>query len=249
MVGLIGVAEGAVHNENVTISHGTQDLSVTVSEHHRARRLSLRVDPINGCIVLVKPLRVSKKAAIAFAHEKADWIADRLKELVSPVPFQDGVAIPIQGMPHTICHHPDAQRGVWQETGLLNVSGAAEHLSRRVHDWFKVEARRVITPLAHSYAEKLARKVKTVSMRDTRSRWGSCTTDGKLSFSWRLLMTPEDVIHYVVAHEVAHLCEMNHSAKFWSIVDDLIDDRRTPTAWLKTHGGELHRYGLEPWTT
>lgn len=234
--------------ENVTIRHGDQDLNVVLSEHHRARRLSLRVDPIKGCVVLTKPRRASKKAALAFAQEKAAWIADRLGELVTPIPFRDSGTVPIRGTLHTIRHQPNAKRGVWLGPEVLNVSGSSEHLSRRVHDWFKQEARKVISPLAHSYAHRLEKKVTAVSMRDTRSRWGSCTADGKLSFSWRLLMTPEDVMHYVIAHEVAHLCEMNHSARFWKTVESLIEDRRGPTAWLKTRGGELHRYGLEPWT-
>lgn len=234
--------------QTLTLTVNGEDLQVLLSEHTRARRISLRVDPIRGCVILVKPRRTSKAAALAFAHEKAYWISDRLRELVPPVPFSNDTAVPILGTMHTICHQPDARRGVWREPDTLNVSGAGDHLSRRVHDWFKQEARKVISPIAHAYAEKLDRTVTAISLRDTRSRWGSCTVDGKLSFSWRLMMTPESVLNYVVAHEVSHLCELNHSARFWRTVDSLVEDRRTPTAWLKKHGGQLHRYGLEPWS-
>jgi predicted metal-dependent hydrolase len=241
------VADSPKKEEMLALSVDNRDLTVRLTEHARARRLSLRVDPINGCVVLVKPRRASKKAAIAFAEDKADWIADRLAELVLPVPFADGSEVPIHGELHTIRHCPEARRGVWRENNHLNISGAADHLSRRIHDWFRDEARHVIIPIAHSYAETLGRTVTNISIRDTRSRWGSCSADGRLSFSWRLIMTPTEVTHYVIAHEVSHLCEFNHSARFWSTVDQLIDDRREQTQWLKEHGGDLHRYGLNEW--
>lgn len=236
-------------DETLVLSVDDRELSVRLSEHARARRVSLRVDAIKGCVVLVKPKRMSKRAAIAFAVDKADWITARLAELVPPIPFSHGVEVPILGEPHIIRHCPEARRGVWREAGALNVSGTTDHLSRRVHDWFKAEARKVISPIAHSYADALGKTVAAISLRDTRSRWGSCTIGGRLSFSWRLMMTPNNVVHYVVAHEVSHLCELNHSARFWQTVDRLIDDRRQATAWLKEHGGDLHRYGLEDWAS
>jgi predicted metal-dependent hydrolase len=239
------VADKKKNGELITLHVDTQEIPVFLTEPARARRLSLRVDPIQGHIVLVKPRRSSRAAAITFALNMAPWIAARLAELAPPIPFLDGVTVPILGLPHTIHHCPDARRGVWKEAGGLYVSGAADHLSRRVHDWFKAEARREITPIAQAYAQRLGKAIIAISLRDTRSRWGSCTADGKLSFSWRLIMAPLNVIHYVVAHEVAHLCELNHSPRFWHTVDQLIDDRIVPTAWLKLHGGDLHRYGLE----
>jgi predicted metal-dependent hydrolase len=241
------VAGDLKDGETLVLKVNDRELSVRLSEHARARRVSLRVDPIKGCVVLVKPRRTSKRAAIAFAIDKADWIAARIAELVPPIPFSHGVEVPILGDPHIIHHHPDARRGVWREAGALNVSGTGDHLSRRVHDWFKGEARKVISPIAHNYADTLGKTIAAISLRDTRSRWGSCTSDGRLSFSWRLMMTPINVVHYVVAHEVSHLCELNHSARFWKTVDQLIEDRRPPTAWLKEHGGDLHRYGLDDW--
>ena len=241
------MARALASPQTLTLTVNGQGFQVLLSEHARARRISLRVDPIQGCVILVKPRRTSKATALAFAQEKASWISDRLSELLPPVPFSDGIAVPILGSMHTICWQPDARRGVWREPDTLNVSGSVGHMSRRVHDWFKQEARKIISPVAHAYAEKLDKAVTALSFRDTRSRWGSCTIDGKLSFSWRLLMAPASVLNYVVAHEVSHLCELNHSARFWNTVDRLVEDRHTPTAWLKEHGSQLHRYGLAPW--
>lgn len=231
--------------EQIVLRCGDMAVAVYLTEHHKARRLSLRVDPVAGRVVLVKPRRASKSAAVAFASDKIQWISDRLAELPQPVPFEPGAVIPVYGRPHVIDHHPDARRGVWIDEGRLCVSGPLEHLSRRTHDWMRAEARRVIYPTATSYAEQLDKRVTGVSIRDTKSRWGSCTVAGKLSFSWRLMLTPEPVLKYVVAHEVAHLQELNHSGAFWRVVDRLVSDRAESTQWLKTQGADLHRYGLK----
>lgn len=221
------------------------EVTVFLTEHAKAKRISLRVDPIGGRVILVKPRRASKKAATAFAQEKIDWIAEQLAELPKPVPFETGAVVPLHGRPHIIRHCPDARRGVWIEGDEIRVSGSREHLSRRLHDWMKSETRRCVTPLAHRFAEELGKTVTQISVRDTRSRWGSCTSDGKLSFSWRLILTPENVLTYVVAHEVAHLQELNHSDNFWRVVEDLIGDKSPSTDWLKTYGRDLHRYGAQ----
>lgn len=231
--------------ERIVLQCGDMTVPVYLTEHHKARRLSLRVDPTASRVVLVKPRRASRKEAVAFASDKIQWISDRLAELPQPVPFEPDALIPVFGRPHAIDHHPDARRGVWIESERLCVSGPLEHLSRRVHDWMRAEARRLIYPLATSYAEQLGKRISGVSIRDTKSRWGSCTMAGKLSFSWRLILTPDHVLKYVVAHEVAHLEELNHSGAFWQVVDQLVSDRATSTQWLKTHGADVHRYGLK----
>ena len=222
-----------------------QIVTVYLKEHPRARRISLRVDPAHHRIVLIKPRRTSKKAAIAFAQDKAGWISEQVERLPRPRPFVDDASVPLLGETYIIQHCPDAKRGVWKTENEICVSGDALHLSRRVTDWFKTEARKTVAPLVSDYAETLGKKVTGITIRDTRSRWGSCTAQGKLSFSWRLIMTPPQVMTYVVAHEVAHLCEMNHSARFWQTVDRLVEDRANASTWLKSHGHDLHRYGLD----
>ena len=126
---------------------------------------------------------------------------------------------------------------------ILFVSGRAEHLKRRVRDWLKEEARRSLGVLAHEFAARLARPVRRITIRDPRSRWGSCSRDGTLSLSWRLVLAPERVARYVVAHEAAHLKHMNHSAAFWRTVDSLVDDAAPARAWLRRHGAALHGFG------
>ena len=233
------------NGEDIVLHVADQELPVHMIVNNRARRISLRADPVHSRIVLVKPRRASKAAAIAFAMDKAEWIAASLAELLPPIPFASGVTVPVLNEPHLINHVPDARRGVWRENGCLFVSGSADHLPRRVRDWFKEEARRMITPLAYELADRIDKTVTRISVRDPKSRWGSCSQDGRLSFSWRLVMAPDHVLHYVIAHEIAHLKVLNHSPRFWQTVETLTEQRDAATRWIKQNGAELHRYGLE----
>lgn len=221
----------------------------------RARRISLRLDPAEGCIVLVRPRGVSAKSATRFAVEKRYWIEDRLADLPPRIAFKDGVSLPYLGVDHVIRHAPEARRGVWREGGVIFVSGRPEHLARRVTDWLKTEAKNLLGPRTRGMAEALGCKVARVSVRDTRSRWGSCSADGKLSFSWRLVLAPETILTYVAAHEVAHLKYLDHSRAFWRTVSEALAaysenngkaEVTTPALareWLHRSGAALHAYG------
>jgi predicted metal-dependent hydrolase len=231
--------------DEIPILVGDYGTPVYLRENDRARRVSLRVDAPGQKVVLVKPKRMSRTTAIAFATERAEWIAERVSEFAPPVPFEPGARVPFRDIEHVIVHAPEAKRGVWAEAGRIHVSGQAEFVSRRVRDWFKERAREAIVPLANSYALEIEKRVARVSIRDQRSRWGSCTSDAVLSFSWRLIMAPDTVMRYVVAHEVAHLRELNHLKRFWHIVDKLVTTREESTAWLSSHGMTLHCYGQD----
>lgn len=235
-----------VTDKLVSVAYGDEEFPLVINIHPRAKRVSLRADPVRHCIVLVRPPRVSEHRALTFAQDRADWIRDRYAEMLLPVPFTDGAVVPVLDMPHVIRSAPEARQGVWRESGAIHVSGRPEHLARRVTDWFKNEARQTIRPIADSYAARLDRKISTITLRDTSSRWGSCSPDGKLSFSWRLVMAPPAVVDYVIAHEVAHLVELNHSPRFWNTVAGLVGTNLEPRHWLKTNGLSLHRYGAEP---
>ncbi len=138
---------------------------------------------------------------------------------------------------------PRTAPGVIREDGEILVSGRAEHLPRRVRDWIKKEAKQAIVPRAETYARRLGRNFARITVRDTKSRWGSCAVSGNLSFSWRLIMTPEWVLDYVIAHEVAHLAHMNHGPSFWRTVAGLDVDADRSRAWLNQESARLHRIG------
>lgn len=154
-----------------------------------------------------------------------------------------GAVIPFRGTLHEIREHP--ARGpapVWREENVIWVSGDAAHAPRRVLDFLKNEGRKAFEICALEHAEKLGVKPSRITVRDTNSRWGSCSSARSLSFSWRLILAPDFVLDYVVAHEVAHLREMNHSPRFWAHVKNLIADKAIAQDWLHANGRELQRY-------
>lgn len=209
----------------------------------QARRLILRVDDVNDGALVTLPPYVSQAEARRFVEERADWLGRRLDKRPTRTVFEDGAVIPVHGVERTIRHVGEARRPVVCRDDALEVSGRAEHLPRRVSDWLRTEARRQIEPRALTMAAQIDRKIKRITIRDTRSRWGSCAIDGSLNFSFRLVMAPLWVLEYVVAHEVAHLVEHNHSPAFWRVVARINDDAERGRAWLGTHGVSLHRYG------
>jgi predicted metal-dependent hydrolase len=230
--------------EQLTIAHAGDTLPVTFVRNARARRASLRVDPANRRIVLTAPLRMARGTAVNFAEAQAGWIAARLGRLPERRPFVDGAEIPLFGVPHRVRHRPDARGTVWRENGEIHVAGRAEHLPRRLKDWLTAELREQLVPLVHAKAARAERPVKRITVRDTRSRWGSCGPDAAMSFSWRLVFAPPEVLDYLAAHEAAHLVHLNHGPRFWALARALCDGPiEGPQAWLKKNGETLLQYG------
>jgi predicted metal-dependent hydrolase len=220
-----------------------RDLELTVRVNRRARRISLKVDPACDRAVLVLPTSRALSDGLQFAASRSPWLRAELAKLTPRVEFADGAVLPYRGRPHVVRHRPEARGGVWREDDEIHVAGRTEHLSRRLCDWLKAEARQVLAGRAAEYAGRLGRHVGHIGVRDPKSRWGSCSPDGGLSFSWRLVLAPQSVLDYVVAHEVAHLIEANHGPGFWALVARLHPNHLADRRWLKRHGAALHRYG------
>lgn len=210
---------------------------------NRARRVSLRVDPAGGAIVVTLPPRTSRNAGMALLMGHADWIARRLAELPAALPLADGAEIPIGGVPHRIRHRPDRRGAAWLENGELNVTGAIEFLPRRTTDFLRAEAGRRLSAIVRAKAEAAGVTPSRISIKDTTSRWGSCAPDKALAFSWRLVLAPEYVQDYVAAHEVAHLRHMNHGPDFWALVASLTGHTARAMTWLRREGPRLLRVG------
>jgi hypothetical protein len=212
----------------------------------RARRVSLRIDPSRGTVVVTLPPRASAAVGLALLQSEAAWVAERLARLPQAVAFTDGARLPLDGVEHRIRHRPAGIGGAWLEAGEIVVGGEACFLARRLADFLRAEARRRLAPLAAELAMKAGVRVLRLTVKDTRSRWGSCTASGRLAFSWRLLMAPPFVQRYVVAHEVAHLRHLNHGPRFWALVAELTPDCEGAKAWLAAHGPRLLRVGGPP---
>jgi len=209
----------------------------------QSRRVSLRIDAKKGHVVVTLPMRAGRAAGMALLNDNAAWVSEKLAALPTPVRLQAGASVTIDGVPHPIIPAPNARGGAWLENGALHVTGAPEFLARRVGDFLRAEARRRFSTQALAKAHAAGLTPKRVTVKDTRSRWGSCSPDGVLMFCWRLVMAPPFVQDYVVAHEVAHLRHLNHGDAFWALAARLSPHRAPAEAWLHAEGPALMRVG------
>lgn len=232
----------------IAVEHDGQIYPVNVKRNRQARRYTLRIHSTRREAILSMPMRGSLADAKAFAQRHGGWLAERLRRLPDVIPFADGAIVPLRGESCRIVHRGQTRGTVWTELDaegatLLCVAGDTTHTARRVKDYCKREARRDLTLAVRRYADELGVKVVRIGVRDQSSRWGSCNSDGVLSFSWRLILAPPFVLDYLAAHEVAHLVEMNHSQRFWRVVARICPEMDRAKAWLVAHGNDLHRYG------
>jgi predicted metal-dependent hydrolase len=221
---------------------------VRLRRHRLARRYTLRIAATTREVVLTIPPRGTLKEAREFAQKHGGWIAARLGRLPEVVRFADGIRVPLRGQPHRITHRPGVRGTVWVEASgsdqaLLCVAGEAPHVDRRIGDFLRREARRELEAASLRFAAALGVNIKRVAVRDQASRWGSCSSTGVLSYSWRLILAPPFVLDYLAAHEVAHMVHMNHSPLFWKLTRRLHPGTDRAEVWLKVHGASLHRFG------
>ena len=233
----------------IQVVHDKAIYLVHVRRHRQARRYTLRIQAATRDVVLTMPPRGSLKEAKEFAEKHGGWIAARLRRLPKAEPFMHGAIVPLRGQPHRIVHRKGMRGTVWIEIAedgerTLCVAGDTPYVDRRVSDFLRREAKSDLEQASLLVAGKLGVTIKHVSVRDQSSRWGSCSTTGVLSYSWRLILAPPYVLDYLAAHEVAHLVEMNHSARFWRLVNRLCPNVQRAKSWLDGHGTDLHRYGL-----
>ncbi|HEX5213136.1 MAG TPA: SprT family zinc-dependent metalloprotease [Pseudolabrys sp.] len=233
----------------ISITFEREIYLVRVRRHRQARRYTLRIHSVSREVVLTMPPRGSLKQAQEFAQKHGGWIAARLGRLPAPAPFAQGAVIPLRGVDHRIVHRRGERGTVWTETDdagepLLCVAGAEPHIARRVSDYLKREVKADLETASRRAAAGLGVTFRRVSIRDPSSRWGSCSTTGVLSYSWRLIFAPPFVLDYLAAHETAHLVEMNHSRAFWRVVERICPNVARAKAWLDAHGADLHRYGM-----
>jgi len=209
----------------------------------RARRVSLRIDPRGAVVVVTLPPRAGRTAGMALLMDHAAWVAERLAALPGPTPFEDGALVPLNDVEHRIRHLPQGHGPVRAERGEILVAGEGALLAQRVAEFFRAEARRRLAALVAQKAVLAGVEPRRMTVKDTRSRWGSCAANGNLAFSWRLVMAPRFVQDYVVGHEVAHLCHMDHGPRFWALVQQLTPHTDNAVAWLREHGARLLRVG------
>lgn len=213
----------------------------------RARRFALRLDGTGGIVNLVVPPRFDIRKAEKFALEYREWIAKKLAALPTPVPFEHGAILPILGTDRVldIRISPEIRRTrILMDEQSIRVATALEDPTARIVRYLKKEAENALGALACEKAGRIGRKIKGIRITDTKSRWGSCGSDGSLCLSWRLILAPPPAMDYVVSHEAAHLVHMNHGRQFWSLCEELCDDYHSGKNWIRMRGHELMRYGI-----
>lgn len=223
---------------------------VHVRKSRRARSIRLTVAPGRPPEVVL-PERSPYRSVDEFLLSHRDWLADKLAALRAMderprvLPLQPGVVC-LAGEPVTVVHDPAGRARAVLEGDQLLVGGAPSGVDARVDRWYREQARRRLTEAAERYAPGLGVQVAGISVRDQRTRWGSCSRSGRLSFSWRLVLAPTPILTYVVQHELCHLREFNHSTAFWQVVESVRPDWREQARWLRKHGHELHAYRPRP---
>lgn len=224
-------------------------LPLRIVENGRARRLTLRIEPGGRGLRITVPPGLTQGEVDRFLSRQTGWLEEKLLKLPARPEVRAGIKLPLRGVPHLIVHRPDTRGtvSIGQQDGApaLFVHGAAEHLPRRLADFLKREARADIEMLVARHCQTIGKRAKAIRFRDTSSRWGSCTSDGVLSFSWRIMMAPAPVIDYLVAHEVAHLKEMNHGPGFWKLCESLCPETGRCKTWLKRNGTVLQAISFD----
>jgi predicted metal-dependent hydrolase len=237
-------------SDSLEVRHGGRAFKILVKRSTTARRLTLRIRGTTGDIVLTMPAKASLRQGRDFAERHAAWLAVRLARIPRRAPFTPGAKIPLRGVEHVLRHCPNPARRagpVWIEcvdgAPSICASGESFHFERRIEDFLRREARRDIEQAVFRHAARTGRRPARLSLRDTSSRWGSCSAKGALNFSWRLIFAPPFVLDYLAAHETAHLRHHDHSPHFWALTKNLCPKTEEAEAWLKVNGAQLHRYG------
>lgn len=209
----------------------------------RSRRLTLRIDKKDRMAVLTIPKYCSKKKAVSFVESHQDWVLDNLRKIPEFRNFQNNETISLFGKPYQIVHTDiRGNTKLDKKNRILYVSGGKEFLHRRVKDFIKKIAQEEFFKRSSQVAEKIGKTVHNVCIKDTKSRWASCSTLNNINYSWRLALAPEYVIRYIVAHEVSHLKHQDHSAYFWALVEYLEKDANKGREWLTENGHLLYVY-------
>ncbi len=226
----------------VFILRDGREIPLIIKKSQQTTRLRLRLDRGGKAILITAPMAYSEKRAFLFANQSRDWIEMQIAKTPKGVHFENNTIVSINGVPTRLLIAPPRTRPAAQE-GVLFIPSAAIN--------FESKAKIILKKLAHEAAQNhldkllplLARKPSKLRITDTKSRWGSCSHDGVISLCWRLILAPPEVFEYVIAHELAHLKEMNHSALFWAEVKRICPDYKVHYKWLKANGAALHMIG------
>lgn len=246
MIGLLRTLQRTAAPKPLEPSHicvGDDTLAVIFRRHAQARRLVLRLNTQGTAVLVTVPKGVSRASALEFTERSRAWIEQHVQRRGGSIFLAPGNILPLRGEEFEIRRLASRRGTVVLDplTRVIHVPGDPEHVPRRLLDWLKAAARADLTAASQRYAQKMGVSFRRVTIRDQRSRWGSCSAAGDLSYSWRLILAPRYVLDYVAAHEVAHLKHLDHSPRFWRLVLTHCPEAARAKDWLKSHGHDVHR--------
>jgi predicted metal-dependent hydrolase len=247
LLGRIAVLRSHPAPEPCVMQIEGQEIKLTFKRNMRCKRMIMRVAKDGAGLMITLPKRTTQAEALRFAHASKAWVLKNISNRMPAVAFEDAVAVPFRGEIYSIVC-PGGRRGLVQldqVTKSIIVPGDLAHVNRRLTDWFKQQAVKDLTLASEHYAIAMGVEYSALSVRDQSSRWGSCSAARALSYSWRLVLAPRYVLDYVAAHEVAHICEMNHGPRFWRLVLTHCKQAKEARTWLKHDARDLHRYGVK----
>ncbi|MCK0149892.1 M48 family metallopeptidase [Marivita sp. S6314] len=222
---------------------GNPEIPLKLRKNARARRMTLRISRVDGSVTLTVPRGVSEREALAFAAEQQDWVRGHLAKQAAQVLVSPGHDLTVAGQRFALVQ--GTSKRLRAGNGVIELPEPVEKGRRHLLAWLKEQARAELSRASDRYSAQLGKPYTRLTLRDTRSRWGSCSSAGALMYSWRLVLAPPRVLDYVAAHEVAHLAEMNHSPAFWRVVEQLYGPHKDARVWLRHEGPHLHRFRFE----
>ena len=233
-------------SESLEIRLEGKSYPLQIRRSKQARSIIVSADTVKGIVCLTMPVHASQAQALRFAQSKSAWLNARFAEALPPIAIEDGSQIAFLGEPNIICWSPEYSRTPQLMEGEIRLGGPAEHVESRILRWLKGQARTIYADDLEYYCRRSGTELPKLAVGDARRRWGSCSGRKSIRLSWRLIMAPPYVRRSVVAHEVAHLTHMDHSSRFYALLDRIYEsDRRVSDRWLKQHGRGLHMVGVE----
>lgn len=214
------------------------------------RAKNIRITVGTDGVVLTLPGRTAERHGHEFIRERSDWIAKTLakieaaEEIVASRSLADGTTVPFIGWDLTLrlLDGPSGRVTLKPASGELWVrvpDSKRETVAAALERWYRRQAKEVFTERLDAVVARNGTSYERVAIRDQKTRWGSCSSSGTISFNWRLLLAPESVMDYVIEHEAAHIEVRDHSSRFWDLMDQRVADWRDSRLWLKRHGGTL----------
>ena len=212
------------------------DFNIFLTKSARTKHIFLKQNT-KGEIVLTYPRLCPKMLAISFAKKQLPWIQAHVLNAPKEIVFTPGDHICVLGQNYLLVH---GSRTLLLDKTLI-ISGDIGFFHRRVCSYVQKMLLPYLQQQVKKQTEHLSVQAKRITLRNTSSRWGSCSSNKNLSFCWKIAFAPQYVVDYLIAHEVAHLVHMNHAAQFWQLVDTLTPHRKQAEKWLKTNGQSLQR--------